>query len=142
MHDKTSLFSPERTYQPSFSFRCRKHMLTDRQSKYTVSWGRITSKDEGKVFMKELLKDRKFMKATHNTYAWRIQLPDGWIKEGKNDDGEAGAGNCVLREMQRASIVNAIVVVTRYFGGIQLHADRFKNVLEVTKQFVEEEIVK
>jgi putative IMPACT (imprinted ancient) family translation regulator len=86
--------------------------------------------------MKDLLKQEYFRKATHNTYAYRIVQENGSIVESRSDDGEAGAGNCILRELQREELVNIIVVVTRYFGGVQLHADRFKNVIEATKIFL------
>lgn len=141
MNQTASLFAPEHTYEPSFEYRSVKHMLTDRKSKYTVTWWRIYSRDDGKLFMKKLVRDKEFKKATHNTYARRVQLEDGGIIEWKNDDGETWAWNCILREMQRASIINCVVVVSRYYGGIQLHADRFKNVMEVSRKFVEKQIV-
>jgi len=141
MTQKASLFAPEKTYQPAFSYESLKHILTDRKSKYTVTGWLIRSRDEWKTFMKKLVREREFHKATHNTYAWRVQLEDGGIMEWKNDDGESWAWNCILREMQRASIVNCIVVVSRYYWWIQLHADRFKNVMEVSRKFVEEKVV-
>jgi putative IMPACT (imprinted ancient) family translation regulator len=36
--------------------------------------------------MNILLKDKYFKKATHNSYAFRLQLENGSILEGKNDD--------------------------------------------------------
>jgi len=38
--------------------------------------------------MKEILRDKYFRKATHNTYAYRILQENGSILESKNDDGE------------------------------------------------------
>lgn len=35
-------------------------------------------------------------------------------------------------------MINVIIVVTRYFGGVQLHADRFRHVVDATKMFLEE----
>jgi putative IMPACT (imprinted ancient) family translation regulator len=43
-----------------------------------------------------------------------------------------------LRELQRAEAINTIIVVTRYFGGVHLQADRFKNVIEATKIMLDE----
>ena len=137
MPNKVALFADENVRSPNFAFASYKSVITDRWSKYTVSGGRIVSKDEVKEFVKAMLQKKEFHKATHNSYAYRIQLDDGWVLDGKNDDGETGAGNCVLRELQRAQIVNVIVVVTRYYGWVKLHADRFKNVIESTKIFVE-----
>jgi putative IMPACT (imprinted ancient) family translation regulator len=45
---------------------------------------------------------------------------------------------CILRELQREDIVDVIVVVTRYFWGIKLQADRFKNVIDSTKIILNE----
>lgn len=57
--------------------------------------------------------------ATHNVYAYILQ--NGQIKR-YSDDGEpqGTAGIPVLDVLQKAGIVDAVVVVTRYFGGILL----------------------
>jgi putative IMPACT (imprinted ancient) family translation regulator len=65
-----------------------------------------------------------------------LQLENGSILEGKNDDWETGAWNCILRELQRENMVNIIVVVTRYFWWIHLNTDRFKNVINATKEIL------
>jgi putative IMPACT (imprinted ancient) family translation regulator len=44
---------------------------------------------------------------------------------------------CILRELQRENAVNIVIVVTRYFWGIHLQADRFKNVIDACKIFFE-----
>lgn len=87
----------------------------------------------------ELKKQDYFRKATHNSYAYRLRQENGSILEGKNDDGEQGAGMCILRELQRADAIDIMLVVTRYFGGIQLHTDRFKNVIDACKMFFEKQ---
>jgi putative IMPACT (imprinted ancient) family translation regulator len=46
---------------------------------------------------------------------------------------------CILRELQRENAVWIMIVVTRYFGWIQLHSDRFKNVIDACKLFFEKE---
>lgn len=137
MATPTSLFTNPDSFTPNFSYRSFKHVIIDRKSKYTVTWWAITSKQEGKNFMKQLLKDKTFRKATHNTYARRIQREDWWVMEWKHDDGETWAWNCILRELQRAQAINIILVVTRYYGWIHLHADRFKNVMNASKIFFE-----
>jgi len=123
---------------PDFKRKILQNVIVDRWSKYTVVWWFVESKEEVKIFMKEILKDKYFRKATHNTYAYRITQENGSILESKNDDGETGAWNCVLRELQRADSVNIILVVTRYFGWVKLQADRFKNVIEASKIFIKE----
>lgn len=123
---------------PSFKRKILKDVVIDRKSKYTVVWWFVESKQEIADFMKELRKDKYFQKSTHNTYSYRIKLENWSILEWKNDDWEPGAWNCILRELQREEVVNVIVVVTRYFWWIQLHSDRFKNVIDATKIILEE----
>lgn len=43
------------------------NILTDRGSKYAVSGGPAASKDEALALVKELKRQKKFAKATHNT---------------------------------------------------------------------------
>ncbi len=128
--------SLDKTYTLSFKRKILKNIIIDRKSKYTVIWFYVESKDEIKQNLSEILKDKYFAKATHNTYAYRI-IQDNWvILEWKNDDGETWAGNCILRELQRENMVNILVVVTRYFWWIHLNADRFKNVINATKEIL------
>ena len=75
---------------------------------------------------------------THNTYAYRIKLPNNSILESKNDDWETWAWMCILREIQRVGWVNMCIVVTRYFGWIKLETDRYKNVIDACKMFFDE----
>lgn len=117
-------------------------IIIDRKSKYTVVAFQVSSSDQIKTCFKELKADKYFAKATHNSYAYRISQENGSILEGKNDDGEQGAGMCILRELQRENARWIMLVVTRYFWGIQLHADRFKNVIDACKMFFEKEKMK
>jgi len=99
-------------------------VLSDRGSKYAVSAGRVENDAEVKAFLKRLKRAKKFAKATHNS--WAARLADG--SEAKNDDGEGGAGMIILQMMARAEINNAVVVVTRWYGGTPLGGDRFRHV--------------
>jgi putative IMPACT (imprinted ancient) family translation regulator len=113
-----------------------KECIVDRGSRYTITVFWIHSQEEWKKQLQSLKKNPYFAKATHNSYAWRIKGETGII-EGKNDDGEAGAGMCILREIQRVQRVNICIVVTRYFWGIQLQADRYKHIIDGTKMILE-----
>ncbi|MCW8842840.1 MAG: YigZ family protein, partial [Rhodobacteraceae bacterium] len=64
------------------------NVVTDRGSKYAVSGGPVGSRKEADAFLKALKRDKKFAKATHNT--WAVLLSDGTPLKG--DDGESGAG--------------------------------------------------
>lgn len=118
--------------EPYVAFILHEKIIEDRGSKYSVSIGRAEGKDSIKNFLKTLKADKKYAKATHNTWAVRISH-DGAIYEAKNDDGEAGAGMVILRIMQKENISNCIICVTRWFGGIKLMGDRFKHVQDATK---------
>ncbi len=115
------------------------NVIVDRWSKYSVSGWKVTgSKDNLKQWLTTYLSDKYFRKATHNTYAYRIRDEDGFLLEWKNDDGETGAGQCILTQLQRENVVNVVVVVTRYFWWVHLQADRFRHVIDATKIFLEE----
>jgi putative IMPACT (imprinted ancient) family translation regulator len=118
---------------PPFRRKIMKNIIIDRKSKYTVVWWFVETKQEIASFMKDINSDEYFQKSSHNTYAYRIKLENGSVLEWKNDDWETGAGNCILRELQRAEAINTLVVVTRYFWWIKLQSDRFKNVINATK---------
>lgn len=133
--DKLTL-NLEKNYILSFKRKILKNNIIDRKSKYTTTWWYISKKEDIKSFMDDLLDDNYFKKATHNTYSYRILLENWSILEWKNDDGETWAWNCILRELQRENMINTIVVVTRYFWWIQLHSDRFKNVINATKEIL------
>jgi len=117
-------------------FIIHKNIIVDRKSKYTITWWKITTEAEVKQFIKNLNKDKYFQKATHNSYAYIIRWENWALIEWKNDDWETGAGMCILRELKRENAVNLIVVVTRIFWWIYLQADRFKNVIDATKLFL------
>ena len=106
--------------------------LSDRGSKYAVSGGPVTSAEEARAFVKALCRNKKFAKATHNT--WAVLLPEGPLK---NDDGEAGAGMVIVRMLEREELRGHIVVVTRWFGGTKLGGDRFRRVADAVRVYLE-----
>ncbi len=125
------------TSTPDFKRKILSDVIIDRGSRYTVVIWYIESKKDVSVCMKEILRDKYFRKSSHNSYGFRAKQENGSILESKSDDWESWAGNCILRELQRWQCVNVIIVVTRYFWWIQLHADRFKNVIDATKKWIE-----
>ena len=110
------------------------NIITDRGSKYSVSGGKIEGQEDIKKNLTALKKNKAYAKATHNSFAARISH-NGQIWETRNDDGETGAGDVILRIMRHENITNTVIVVTRWFGGIKLMADRFKHVQDATKYF-------
>ena len=96
--------------------------------------------------------DKKLLKATHHISAWVIKGGDdgekkgeergeergekkgeergekrgGREEEGFDDDGEGGAGEKLLFLLKKRGFSNIVIVVVRWFGGIQLFGLRFK----------------
>ena len=104
------------------------NVITDRGSKYAVSGGPCHSAHEARRFIAELKSNKKFAKATHNS--WGLICGDQVIK---NDDGEAGACLVILRMLEREGLRYHIVMVARWFGGKQLGGDRFRHVQEAVR---------
>lgn len=107
-------------------------ILNDRGSKYAVSGGPVHSRAEAQDFIKSLCRQKKFSKATHNT--WAVVLDDGPLK---NDDGESGAGMVILRMLEREGLQNHIIVVTRWYGGTKLGGDRFRRVQDAVRYYLD-----
>ncbi len=64
---------------------------------------------------------KKYYDATHHCSAWRVGSPDEHV-ERFDDDGEPSrtAGAPILGAIHREDVFNAMVVVTRYYGGTKL----------------------
>lgn len=108
------------------------NIISDRGSKYAVAGGPCRSEIEAKAFVKALKRNKKFAKATHNS--WGLLTSDGPVK---NDDGEAGAGMVILRMLEREHLRDEIVVVTRWFGGKHLGGDRFRHVQDAVRHYLD-----
>lgn len=108
------------------------NVISDRGSKYAVTGGPVSSRDDVDAFLKALKKKKKYAKATHNS--WAVLLPDGPLKA---DDGEAGAGNVILRVLEGNDVTGHLVVVTRWFGGKHLGGDRFRHVAEAVRIYLD-----
>ncbi len=121
---------------PSESFSLHEKIITDRGSKYSVSFGLVENREDIKDFLKTLKQNKKYRDATHNSWAARVSK-DGTIFETKSDDGEQGAGMVILRVLQGNDVSNCVVCVTRWFGGVKLMGDRFKHLQDAAKFAVE-----
>lgn len=108
------------------------HVLNDRGSRYAVSGAPCGSEAEAKALLKALKRNKKFAKATHNT--WAVLLPGA---PPKSDDGEAGAGQVILRMLERAGLERHLIVVTRWYGGKHLGGDRFRHVQTAVEAYME-----
>ena len=60
------------------------------------------------------------------------------VIERRDDDGESGAGDQVLSLLKRYDVIGVVVVVTRWYGGVNLGADRFKMINQSAKQVLQD----
>ena len=108
-------------------------VITDRGSKYAVAGCEARTKADAIAAVKALKRDKKFAKATHNTWAL-LSSDEGPLK---NDDGEAGAGMVILRMLERENITDHLIIVTRWFSGTHLGGDRFRRVQDCVRYYLE-----
>jgi putative IMPACT (imprinted ancient) family translation regulator len=104
--------------------------IRDRKSTFVGRAIPVTSIDEAKDEVRNLLEtDKKVSNATHNVVACRVSV-SGSVLEYTHDDGEPPAGRKILQVMQRSNVVNVAVLVTRWYGGVQIGPDRFKHICQ------------
>ena len=102
-------------------------VLSEKKSVFVARSAPVTSVDQAKQYLYHLLStDRKVAKATHNITAWRIRGEKGVQYQDCDDDGETAAGSRALHLMELMNVWDAMVVVSRWYGGVQLGPDRFR----------------
>nr|CAB3256107.1 protein IMPACT-like [Phallusia mammillata] len=103
--------------------------ITDRKSTFQGHVVKVTEALQVKTVLNELLTNRKIANATHNILAYRIynEKTKTYLQD-CNDDGETAAGGRMLHLLQILDVKNVLVVVSRWYGGIQLGPDRFKHI--------------
>ena len=108
-------------------------IISDRGSRYAVSGGPAATRAEAGALLAELKRNKRFAKATHNS--WAAILSGEAVKD---DDGESGAGALILQMLERAALRDHVVVVTRWYGGKQLGGDRFRHVADAVRLYLRE----
>jgi uncharacterized YigZ family protein len=65
---------------------------------------------------------RQHPQANHLAFAWRIRQPEGFLTERFHDAGEPSgtAGRPILAPLEGQDLINTVIGVIRYFGGIKL----------------------
>lgn len=93
--------------------------FTEKKSKFIGNLFYVESTKEAEEIVKKTKK--KYFDAKHNCIAYRV-IEDGKIVERFSDDGEPSgtAGLPMLNILQKNNLVNVLIIVTRYFGGILL----------------------
>lgn len=95
--------------------------LIEKKSKFIARSFIISSESEAMSAFEKV--SSQFHDATHNVYAYRI-AENGVLKIKFSDAGEPknSAGKPIADLLSRLDLINTLIVVTRYFGGIKLGA--------------------
>lgn len=111
--------------------------VVDRKSVFQGHCTAIQRVEHVELFLAKLKENKKIENAFHNMWAYRIDKSDpkariagksASILQDCDDDGEQAAGGRLLTLLQILNVVNVMVVVTRWYGGIQLGPARFKHI--------------
>jgi putative IMPACT (imprinted ancient) family translation regulator len=109
--------------------------LTARRAQAHVA--EVHSRDDVRAVMQQLLRNNKIARATHNISAFRIFLDSGTVLADNDDDGEDAAGGKLAELLSLTDARNVLVVVSRWYGGIQLGPDRFRHINNVARLLLE-----
>ncbi|CAG2171246.1 unnamed protein product [Oppiella nova] len=111
--------------------------LTDRRSTFQAHLSPVHSVAEALEALSVLKTNKKIESATHNISAYRISGgPHNTCLQDCDDDGESHAGSRLLHLLQILEVRDVLVVVSRWFGGIQLGPDRFKHINNVSRDLL------
>ena len=93
--------------------------IVEKKSKFICNLIKVQSQEEAEKMIKQIRK--KYFDARHNCIAYRVYEEDK-IVEKASDDGEPSgtAGGPMLNILRNQNLINVLIVVTRYFGGILL----------------------
>ena len=93
--------------------------IVEKKSKFIANLYYVQSEEEAEEIIKDIKK--KYHDARHNCFAYNILSKDNEIYK-SSDDGEPSgtAGAPMLNILKKNELINVLVIVTRYFGGILL----------------------
>ncbi|EME43656.1 hypothetical protein DOTSEDRAFT_54412 [Dothistroma septosporum NZE10] len=111
--------------------------VTEKKSVFVARAAPVSSVNEAKSYLAHLLAtDKKVAKATHNITAWRIRGENGVQFQDCDDDGEDAAGGRLLHLLELMNVWDAMVVVSRWYGGVKLGPDRFRLINQCARDAV------
>ncbi len=96
-----------------------------------IAYGLELSHEQKLKSALEMVK-KLFPKASHYCYAYRLGLDGNQYRA--NDDGEPSgtAGRPILNQIDAAQLTNILVVVVRYYGGINLGVSGLKEAYKIS----------
>ena len=115
--------------------------IVEKKSKFIANIFYVSSEEEAQ--QKLLMVKKQYHDARHNCYAYRIQKNEETIEK-SSDDGEPSgtAGAPMLNLLVKEEMMNILVVVTRYFGGILLGTGGLvRAYTEATKEALQNAII-
>lgn len=120
----------ERSLDPSNAVEVKQgDPITDRKSTFQAHAAKVTNQGQVQWVLRTLLADRRIAVATHNIFAYRYKdEARGALIADNDDDGEDTAGTKLAELLSLAGCEDVFVMVSRWYGGIQLGADRFKHI--------------
>lgn len=93
--------------------------IIEKKSKFIANIIYVKSVEEAEEKLKIIRK--KYYDARHNCFAFSIMTEEGIINRASDDGEPSGtAGAPILNIINKNELINVLVVVTRYFGGILL----------------------
>ncbi len=92
--------------------------FTERKSLFIGNAKPVKTEEEAIEFINKIRK--KYADATHNTYAY--MLANGSARYSDDGEPQGTAGVPILNVIKKGGFTDAVIVVTRYFGGILLGA--------------------
>lgn len=101
--------------------------FVENRSTFVAHVAKVTTPAQARRYVQHLLaSDKRIRTATHNMTAWRVRGEGNGVSfQDCDDDGEAAAGGRLLHLMQLMDLWDAMVVVTRWYGGVKLGPRRF-----------------
>lgn len=90
------------------------------KSRFITTSCHVEGEEEAKAFVSRISK--KYADATHNCYAFICDAAGNFLRFSDDGEPQGTAGMPMLEVLRAQKIVQAAVVVTRYFGGIKLGA--------------------
>ncbi|CAH0714973.1 unnamed protein product, partial [Brenthis ino] len=116
-------------------------VILDRKSSFQGHAAEVHSVDDVNAVLMTLKQNKKILNATHNMYAYRIERKTEkgtTMLQDCDDDGETHAGGRMLHLLQILDQKSTLVVVSRWYGGIQLGPDRFRHINNATRQVIQQ----
>ena len=107
--------------------------MSHNNSSYQGHTTKLTTQDDIMPALHATYKDTRVARATHITYAYRLQSGNQ-VTEHYEDDGDHGAGRHLLNLLKEKGITNRLVCVSTWSGGMRHGRARFVHILEAAER--------